>query len=139
MPSHTDQHGASDLTCAPRNYLQGKLQFEEPAAGESQLQTLIASSNYLTCEEPGLDNAALLGQGRFQGVLYSSLLQIQSGGWVDYANSQQFQLLWGTGVYRKAFIFAFDPSEIAHALPSVDNVVLVFTGHHQSPAHCSRD
>ena len=82
VPSHTDQHGASDLTCAPRNYLQGKLQFEEPAAGESQLQTLIASSNYLTCEEPGLDNAALLGQGRFQGVLYSSLLQIQSGGWI---------------------------------------------------------
>ena len=132
MPSHTDQHGASDLTCAPRNYLQGKLQFEEPAAGESQLQTLIASSNYLTCEEPGLDNAALLGQGRFQGVLYSSLLQIQSGGWMDYANSQQFQSLGGTGVYATAVIFAFDPSEIAHAVPSVDNVVLVFTGHHQS-------
>ena len=45
----------------------------------------------------------------------------------------------GTGVYATAVIFAFDPSEIAQALPSVDNVVLVFTGHHQSPAHCSRD
>ena len=51
---------------------------------------------------------------------------------MDYANSQQFQSLGGTGVYATAFIFAFDPSEIAQALPSVDNVVLVFTGHHQS-------
>ena len=63
----------------------------------------------------------------------------QVGGHLDYANSQQFQSLGGTGVYATASIFAFDPSEIAQALPSVDNVVLVFTGHHQSPAHCSRD
>ena len=138
MLSHTNQHGASDQACAPRNYLQGKLRFDEPTAAESQLQTLIASSNHFTCEEPGLDNAALLGQGRFQGVLYSSLLQIQSGGWVRVMPMHKNSIIGGTGVYTTASIFTFDPSEIASAVPSVNNVVLVFTGHH-SHAPCSRD
>lgn len=92
-----------------RNYMEGAI----PGSLDSltSMKTMILASNRFKCNTPDMDKSLGLGAGRFSGVSYPSTLDLA-------------QTLFETAnipisVFRE---------RLAGMLPSVDNVVLLFTG-----------